>query len=70
MTICIPWLWLEAVQLWFCSKAHECGLLNQTHYNIFLSEIHTYNLNTKVDNFWVWASKLFAKLFTYGTSVA
>jgi hypothetical protein len=23
-------------------KAHECGLLNQTHYNIFLSEIHTY----------------------------
>jgi hypothetical protein len=27
MTICIPWLWLEAVQLWFCSKAHECGLL-------------------------------------------
>jgi hypothetical protein len=42
MTICIPWLWLDAVQLWFCSKAHECGLLNQTHYNIILSEIHTY----------------------------
>jgi hypothetical protein len=41
-TICIPWLWLEAVQLWFCSKAHECGLLNQTHYNIILSEIDTY----------------------------
>jgi hypothetical protein len=27
------------------------------------------NLNTKVDNFWVWASKLFAKLFYIGPLV-
>jgi hypothetical protein len=43
MTICIPWLWLEAVQLWFCSKAHECGLLIRLIITSFwVKYIHTY----------------------------
>jgi hypothetical protein len=44
MTICIPWLWLEAVQLWFCSKAHECGLLITLIITSFLVKyIHTFS---------------------------